>query len=93
MMATPKRRTPAGQGEGFDLQTNMASGLHLDSTALRDAAATALARELWIIQAAARQVANYHALPHDDYERVDEAAGRVLAVLAALTDREVTLEL
>ena len=83
----------ADQGQDFEPQPNFGRGPTFDPTALRHAAATALARELWIIQAAARQVANYHALPHDDYERVDEAAGRVLAVLAALTDREVTLEL
>ena len=92
-MRSPKDETPAGQSEGFD-NTHADGHRHgFDSTALKQAAATALARELWIIQAAAQQVANYHALPHDDYERVDQAAGRVLAVLAVLMDREVTHEL
>ena len=92
-MDSPKRRTPAGPGEGFDKSQAVTDRLPIDSTALKQAAATSLARELWIIQTAARQVANYHALPHDDYERVDQAAGRVLAVLAVLMDREVAHEL
>ena len=84
---------PAGQDQDFETQPNLGRRPTLDPTALRQASATALARELWIIQQAARQVANYHALPHEDYERVDQAAGHVLAVLAMLMDQEVTLEL
>ena len=91
-MTNRKRKALDNQGRHFGTQTNSGRRLTLDAGAIGQAAVTALVRELWTIQQAARQVANYHALAHDDYERVDQAVGRVLAVLSALTGRELTLE-
>lgn len=83
-----KRTRPPRQAAPGTSIGNGSSGL--DCNALRDAAATALARELWIIQQAARRCCGYWTLTDDDVERVDQACGHVLAVLAALLGREIT---
>lgn len=89
-MTPPKDETPAGQGEGFERQTN-GDGLHPHSIAMRKAAATALIRELWIILQAAKQLAAGYGLSGKDNDRLHQAHQHVMATLSVLTDREVLL--
>ncbi len=82
-MRAPKRRSPAGQGVGFDKTQTMGRGLHLDYT-LQTAAVQTLERELTIILAAADRMAGGYGLAWSDYERLHEAHHFLIRILADL---------
>lgn len=52
---------------------------------LREAAITALQRELWIVLQAAHQMAANHSLKWEDYDRIHEAHQHILRVLQEVT--------
>ena len=87
-MRAPKRRSPAGQGVGFDKTQTMGRGLHFDYT-LQAAAVQTLERELAIILAAADRMAGGYGLAWDDHERLHKAHQFLIRILAGLRGREV----
>ena len=90
-MRTPKDKAPAGQGEGFECTTADEYRLLVDSNAIRRAAATTLARELWIVLQAAKQLAGGYRLDDKDLDRLHAAHQHIMAVLSVMTNREVLL--
>ena len=87
-MKPPESKSPGGPAPGQERERT-ANEPWLNSNPFTHAAAKLLIREIWIIQNAARAVACYRAISHADYERVDQACGHVLNVLAAMYGREI----
>jgi len=86
MMTPQKRRTPTRAGQGFDNTHRDGQATQIDYS---KASISALKHELAIILAAAHRMAAGQGLHFDDYDRLHIAHQHVLAVLAAISGREV----
>lgn len=87
-----KRRSPAGQGQGFDKAHIVGDDQQGQYNPYAAAAAKALARELSVVLLAADRLAAGHGLAWSDHDRLHAAHQHCMAVLSELTGREVTLQ-